>query len=86
MTRDIKENEHSKEAEIVRLPTPSRTICIDGMTGQICAPEPIEHGGHASVRLIARNQTLALVSISVSRLLESAQIASQASACAISIS
>jgi hypothetical protein len=46
MTRDIKENEHSKEAEIVRLPTPSRTICIDWMTGQICAPEPIEHGGH----------------------------------------
>jgi len=46
MTRDIKESEQSKEAEIVRLPAPSRTICIDWMTGQICAPEPIEHGGH----------------------------------------
>jgi hypothetical protein len=46
MTRDIKENEQRKEAELVRLRTPLRTICIDWSTGQICAPEPIEHGGH----------------------------------------
>jgi hypothetical protein len=46
MTRDIKENEQNKEAELVRLRTPLRTICIDWSTGQICAPEPIEHGGH----------------------------------------
>ena len=46
MTRDIKENEQSKEAEIVPLRTPLRTIRIVWMTGQICAPEPIEHGGH----------------------------------------
>ena len=46
MTRDNKENEQSKEAEVVRLRTPRRTIWIDWMTGQICAPEPIEHGGH----------------------------------------
>jgi hypothetical protein len=46
MTRDIKENEQSKEAEIVPLRTPLQTICIDWSTGQICAPEPIEHGGH----------------------------------------
>jgi hypothetical protein len=46
MTRDIKENEQSKEAELVRLRTPLRTICIDWSTGQICAPESIEHGGH----------------------------------------
>jgi hypothetical protein len=47
MTRDIKENEQSNEAEIVRLPTPLPTICIDWSTGQICAPEPIEHGGRS---------------------------------------
>jgi hypothetical protein len=29
MTRDIKENEQSKEAELVRLRTPLPTICID---------------------------------------------------------
>ena len=29
MTRDIKENEQSKEAELVRLRTPLRTIWID---------------------------------------------------------
>jgi hypothetical protein len=45
MTRDIKESEQSKEAEIVRLPTPARTIWIDWSTGQLCVPEPIEHGG-----------------------------------------
>ena len=45
MTRDIKENEASKEAELVRLRTPLPTICIDWSTGLICAPEPIEHGG-----------------------------------------
>jgi hypothetical protein len=37
---------HIKEDELVRLRTPRRTIWIDWMTGQICAPEPIEHGGH----------------------------------------
>jgi hypothetical protein len=46
MTRHIKEDEQSKEAKLVQFRTPSRTICIDWMTGQICAPEPIEHGGH----------------------------------------
>jgi hypothetical protein len=45
MTRHIKEEEQSKEAELVRLRTPPRTIWIDLMTGQICDPEPIEHGG-----------------------------------------
>jgi hypothetical protein len=29
----------------VRLRTPPRIIWIDWMTGTICAPEPIEHGG-----------------------------------------
>jgi hypothetical protein len=38
-------DEQSKEAELVRLPTPRQTIWIDLMTGKICAPEPIEHGG-----------------------------------------
>jgi hypothetical protein len=38
------------------------------------------------VRLIARDQTSEVVSSSVSRLLQSAKIASQASACIISIS
>ena len=46
MTRHNKENEQSKKAEIVRLPTPPETICIDWSTGQICAPEAIKHGGH----------------------------------------
>jgi hypothetical protein len=46
MTRDIKENEQSKEAELVRLRTPLPTICIDWSTGLICVPEPIEHRGH----------------------------------------
>ena len=45
MTRHIKENEQRKEAEVVRLRTPPRKIWIDLMTGQICDPEPIEHGG-----------------------------------------
>ena len=44
MARDIKESEQSKEAEIV-LPSPLPIICIDWSTGQLCAPEPIEHGG-----------------------------------------
>ncbi len=38
-------DEQSKEAELVRLRTPPRKIWIDLMTGQICDPEPIEHGG-----------------------------------------
>jgi hypothetical protein len=38
-------NEQSKEAELVRLRTPPRNIWIDLMTGQICDPEQIEHGG-----------------------------------------
>jgi hypothetical protein len=46
MTRHIKEEEQSKEAELVRLRTPPRKIWIDLMTGTICDPEPIEHGGH----------------------------------------
>ena len=46
MTRHIKENEQGKEAEVVRLRTPPRKIWIDLMTGTICDPEPIEHGGH----------------------------------------
>jgi hypothetical protein len=45
MTRHIKENEQAKEAEVVRLRTPPRKIWIDLMTGQICDPEPIAHGG-----------------------------------------
>jgi hypothetical protein len=45
MARDLKENEQNKEAELVRLRTPLPTICIDWSTGQICVPEPIEHGG-----------------------------------------
>ena len=46
MTRDIKENEQSKEAGVVRLRTPLPTICIDWSTGLICALEPVEDGGH----------------------------------------
>ena len=38
-------DEQSKEAELVLLRTPPRIIWIDWMTGTICAPEPIEHGG-----------------------------------------
>ena len=38
-------DEQRKEAEVVRLRTPPRKIWIDLMTGQICDPEPIEHGG-----------------------------------------
>jgi len=38
-------DEQSKEAELVLLRTPPRIIWIDLMTGTICAPEPIEHGG-----------------------------------------
>jgi hypothetical protein len=38
-------DEQSKEAELVRLRTPPRKIWIDWMTGTICDPEPIEHGG-----------------------------------------
>ena len=45
MTRHIKKNEQEKEAEVVRLRTPPRKIWVDLMTGQICDPEPIEHGG-----------------------------------------
>ena len=39
-------DEQSKEAELVRLRTPPRKIWIDLMTGTVCDPEPIEHGGH----------------------------------------
>ena len=46
MTRHIKEDEQSKEAELVQLRRPLRTIWIDWMAGQICVPEQIEHGGH----------------------------------------
>jgi hypothetical protein len=46
MTRHIKENEQGKEAEVVRLRTPPRKIWVDLMTGTICDPEPIAHGGH----------------------------------------
>jgi hypothetical protein len=45
MTRHIKEYEQGKEAEVVWLRTPPRKIWIDLMTGTICDPEPIEHGG-----------------------------------------
>jgi hypothetical protein len=45
MKRHIKENEQGKEAEVVWLRTPPRKIWIDLMTGTICDPEPIEHGG-----------------------------------------
>jgi hypothetical protein len=38
-------DEQSKEAEIVPLLTPSRTMWIDWSTGQICTAEPIEQGG-----------------------------------------
>jgi hypothetical protein len=38
-------DEQRKEAEVVRLRTPPRKIWIDLMTGAICDPEPIEHGG-----------------------------------------
>jgi hypothetical protein len=38
-------DEQSKEAELVRLRTPPRKIWIDLVTGTICDPEPIEHGG-----------------------------------------
>jgi hypothetical protein len=38
-------DEQSKEAEVVRLRTPPPIIWIDLMTGTICDPEPIEHGG-----------------------------------------
>ena len=38
-------DEQGKEAEVVRLCTPPRKIWIDLMTGQICEPEPIGHGG-----------------------------------------
>ena len=68
MTRDIKESEQSKEAEIVRLPTPSRTICIDWMTGQICAPEPNRarrprHSIHRAARRLAREKQIAMWSL-----------------------
>jgi hypothetical protein len=45
MARDVKEKDQSKTAQIVRLRSPLRTICIDWSTEPICAPEPIEHGG-----------------------------------------
>jgi hypothetical protein len=38
-------DEQGKEAKVVPLLTPSRTIWIDWSTGEICTPEPIEHGG-----------------------------------------
>ena len=37
-------DEQRKEAEIVPLLTPPRTIWIDWSTGELCTPEPIEHG------------------------------------------
>lgn len=37
-------DEQRKEAEIVPLLTPPRSIWIDWSTGEICTPEPIEHG------------------------------------------
>jgi hypothetical protein len=46
-------DEQSKEAEIVPLPTPPRTIWIDWSTGAICTPEPIEHGGQVSIHRAA---------------------------------
>jgi hypothetical protein len=46
MTHHIKEDEQSKEADVVRLRTPPRKIWIDLMTGTICDPEPIEDGNH----------------------------------------
>jgi hypothetical protein len=45
MTRDIKTDEQSNEAEVVRLRTPPRAIWIDLMTGTTCDPDPIENGG-----------------------------------------
>ena len=48
-------DEQSKEAELVRLRTPPRTIWIDLMTGQICDPEPIEHGGHVILFTVPRS-------------------------------
>ena len=54
-------DEQSIEAEIVPLLTPPRTIWIDWSTGEICTPEPIEHGGqvsiHRAARLAWKNQT-----------------------------
>jgi hypothetical protein len=56
-------DEQSKEAEIVPLLTPPRTIWSDWSTGEICTPEPIEHGGQvipihrAAPRLAWKNQT-----------------------------
>lgn len=46
MTRGIKENEQTKEAEILRLRPHPLTICVDWSTGLICAPEPIRQRGH----------------------------------------
>ena len=42
-------DEQSKEAEIVPLLTPPRTKWIDGSTGEIGTPGPIEHGGQVSI-------------------------------------
>ena len=48
-------DEQSKEAELVRLRTPPRKIWIDLMTGQICDPEPIEHGGRVILFTVPRS-------------------------------
>jgi len=52
-------DKQSKEAEIVPLLTPPRTI--DWSTGEICTPEQIEHGGQVipftAPRLAWKNQT-----------------------------
>jgi hypothetical protein len=54
-------DEQSKEAEIVPLLTPPRTIWIDWSTGEICTPEPIEPGGQlipfTAPRLAWKDQT-----------------------------
>jgi hypothetical protein len=55
MTRHIQENEQGKEAGVVRLRTPPRKIWIDLMTGTICDPEPIEHGGQVIPFTAPRN-------------------------------
>jgi hypothetical protein len=46
-------DEQSKEAGIVPLLTPPRTIWIDWSTGEICTPEPIEPGGQVSIHRAA---------------------------------
>ena len=51
----------AKRLRFVPLLTP-RTIWIDWSTGEICTPEPIEHGGQVSIhraapRVAWKNQT-----------------------------